>query len=477
MQNSFENFKNLINDNLKKENKTLKRSKNPNIFFFIGTVYLYREMILECAEKSNYNRLNKYNIWEMDSEYDSESRVFIKFELFDINSFFEGYDETLNRIYSNDEEYYSSVKEDKLNPSKRLFEMIKFLGIKDKFRSKKFAEILSQKTHITHYAFENIKHINDHPRDIVEKLIGEYKLRSKRSEYYKVKNRKQITASDISEYIFCPASFSIKNTYEVPSSEQMKSGTSLHEEKYLDKYILNIINKKSNYTFISDSYYEEFKKSEDFDVVKFGNLKEKYQKNNKKLFNEFSKGLYSDVLKSKIIFRGHRDRDSKSESKNRSIHELIKIGKIFSNKDNSIVGVPDYIFKHQDGKDFIVEEKHTWQENVNNIFDNHEMQVLSYMNMIEHNPKKIIPGYIIYFTWGYFKGKISSTKAELFKVESTLEKQKKLKNTVDILNNFINSGEVKFPQQSIDKCIGCTSRIFCDHVNGDIKKVTFPYKS
>ena len=89
MQNSFENFKNLINDNLKKENKTLKRSKNLNIFFFIGSVDWYREMILECAEKSNYNRLNKYNIWEMDSEYDSESRVFIKFELFDINSFFE----------------------------------------------------------------------------------------------------------------------------------------------------------------------------------------------------------------------------------------------------------------------------------------------------------------------------------------------------------------------------------------------------
>ena len=105
------------------------------------------------------------------------------------------------------------------------------------------------------------------------------------------------------------------------------------------------------------------------------------------------------------------------------------------------------------------------------------MQVLSYMNMIEHNPKKIIPGYIIYFTWVYLENKLETKKPRLFKVEFTPEKQKKLKNTVTSLNNFINSGEMKFTKQPIDKCIGCTARVFCDHANGDIEKVTFPYKS
>lgn len=90
--------------------------------------------------------------------------------------------------------------------------------------------------------------------------------------------------------------------------------------------------------------------------------------------------------------------------------------------------------------------------------------------------KKVNFGYVIYFTWGFFKGKISSKKVKLFKVNSSSEKQKKLKNTVNSLNSFIKSGEMKFTKQSIEKCIGCTARVFCNHINGDIDKVTFPYK-
>ncbi|MBT6170937.1 MAG: hypothetical protein HOH98_09355 [Flavobacteriaceae bacterium] len=483
MQNSFEHFKNLVKDDLENlyvdnyriDAEELKSTKNPNIFYVSGRLNTYKQLFLRCSQKSNFNRFNKYQIWE--NEHEGEWRTFIKFELFNINSFFEGYDKTMDEIHSYNQEHYPSVREDILKPSKRLFEMIKFLGIKDKFRSNRFAEILSQKTHISHFAYKYIKHINDQPRDIIEELIGEYKLRSKRSQYYKVKKRKQVTASDISEYIFCPASFSIKNTFEVPPSKQMKSGTIMHEKKYLDKFIFNLINKRSNYSFIPDSYYSELQQSEDLDETKFGKLKEKYQKNNRKLFNEISNGMYSNILKSKIVFRGHRDGESKLQSKKNNLQELIKFSKIFSTKDNSVVGVPDYVFEQQDGKKFIVEEKHTWQENVNNAFDNHEMQVLGYMNMIEHNTKKIIPGYLIYFTWGYYKGKISSKKVKLFKVEPTLDKQKKLKNTIDSLESFIKTGKVKFSKRSIDKCIGCTSRVFCDHVNGDIEQVTFPYNS
>ena len=473
MKNSFENFKDLINNSL--YDRELQSTKNPNIYFIEGRLSAFRKIVLQCAEKSKFNRLNKYSIWE--NEYENEWRTFIKFELIDINSFFDGYDDIMDEIYHgvySYEESYKKVIEDKLIPQRRLFDMLKFLGVTDKNRSKKFAQILSEKTQISHFRYEWERSVYDQPRGVIEGLIGEYKLRSKRSKFFNIKQRKQITASDISDFIFCPASFSIKNTYEVPSTEKMQSGTNLHEQKYLEKYILNLINKKLNYDLIPKSLFNELQEGKNLE--KFSNLKEKYQKNNRKYFNEISKGFYSDLLKSKIIFRGHKNEDLKPKSKKKSFQELIKMNKIFSTKDGSIVGIPDYIFKRENGEKFILEEKHTWQEKVNNIFENHEMQALSYMNMIEHNHKNLISGYVIYFTWGYFKGKISSKEAKLYKVDSSSEKQKKLKNTINNLNSFIKSGEMKFAKQSIEKCIGCTARVFCNHINGDIDKVTFPYK-
>lgn len=384
MKNSFENFKDLINNSL--YDRELQSTKNPNIYFIEGRLSAFRKIVLQCAEKSKFNRLNKYSIWE--NEYEDEWRTFIKFELIDINSFFDGYNDIMDKIYNgvySREEHYKTVIEGNLTPQRRLFDMFKFLGLTDKNRSKKFAEILSKKTRISHYRHDWQRNVYDQYRGIVEELIDEYKLRSKKSKFLNIKQRKQITASDISDFIFCPASFSIKNTYEIPTTEKMQSGTMLHEQKYLERFILNYINKKSNYN-IFISTFDKLQKSENLE--KFSNFKEKYQKNNRKYYNEISKGLFSDLLRSKIIFRGHKNENLKPKSKKITIQELIKMNKIFSARDGSIVGIPDYIFQREDGKKFILEEKHTWQENVNNLYENHEMQALSYMSMIEHNEKK-----------------------------------------------------------------------------------------
>ena len=149
-------------------------------------------------------------------------------------------------------------------------------------------------------------------------------------------------------------------------------------------------------------------------------------------------------------------------------------------KNGLFCGIPDYIFKTNNNDNFVVEEKHTWQEVVSKPWDSHIIQVLSYMYGIPFNNKKMKNGYIIYFSWYPKKNNycnLETRNPRLFKIERNKQNLEKVNRVYNNVKNFNNSKKIKFniKDLNIKKCLNCSARIYCDHMNGDKKYLELPY--
>ncbi len=150
----------------------------------------------------------------------------------------------------------------------------------------------------------------------ISELIQECDLRKKR-DHTKIKNAKTdyIRATDIANYTFCPASFSINNTFEIEyrsGEKEREAGEKLHNQ-------LKLILRVCNYNETGEIEHELF---DDPDIIK--------------------------ILKSKNVYLGHNDSN-----------------KSFFNTKLKIASEPDYIFIDQDSEYFIVEEKFQYKRDPN----------------------------------------------------------------------------------------------------------------
>ena len=60
-----------------------------------------------------------------------------------------------------------------------------------------------------------------------------------------------ITATDLADYVFCPASFSLKQSFDIPKTFEMEVGEELHEKRQLDEFLSNLLNKRKRDNFRS----------------------------------------------------------------------------------------------------------------------------------------------------------------------------------------------------------------------------------
>jgi CRISPR/Cas system-associated exonuclease Cas4 (RecB family) len=280
--------------------------------------------------------------------------------------------------------------------------------------------------------FERCQSIDDASK-MIEKLLTEKQLRN--TATIKKQQPKHIAVTNLSSFTFCPASYVISETYNIEKTEQILEGEELNNKRFLSNFLYNLRNKRLRQ--IGES------KLKDTDADKF-----------------LYRGTYGDLLESKVTFEGH----------------LADSDKIFYSDNNTLAGVPDYIYERPDNRRFVVEEKHTWRrEKVNKPFKNHVVQVSGYLHGIKS--LNLSYGYIVYFHWGWFRGSLSSTDIEIHKVAKENSDKNLLIDIYKSVQSLKKGESMDFDIDGLntEKCFGCSVRALCRHKNGKYTKLKFPY--
>jgi len=268
---------------------------------------------------------------------------------------------------------------------------------------------------------------------MIEKLLTEKQLRNTAS--IKKQQPKHIAVTNLSTFTFCPASYVISETYIIEKTEQMLEGGELHNKRFLSNFLHNLRNKRLRQ--IAESKLK-------------GTDADKY----------LYRGTYGDLLESKITFEGH----------------LADSDKIFYSDNYKLAGVPDYIYERPDNRKFVVEEKHTWRrEKINKPFKNHVVQVSGYLHGIKS--LNLSYGYVVYFHWGWFRNKLSTTDIEIHKVDKDNSEKNLLIDIYKSVRSLKRGESMDFDidRLNTEKCFGCSVRALCRHKNGKHKKLQYPY--
>jgi hypothetical protein len=260
----------------------------------------------------------------------------------------------------------------------------------------------------------------------------------KKNKKYKTKEWTidAISASDISNFVFCPVSFSINKTFELPKLEIAITGTLLHENRLL-RLILELTDPRDEHEWNKrDSHYTLFKSS--------------------------APECFDELLGAKVLFSGH-DTDCK--------------GKFFTSRAGKLFSQPDFIFKTHEGEHVVVEEKYYTGNPRTTFYENHVSQLRAYLFGIPDF--EITHGYLIYWGYSLTKGYPSLTSCSVLKVFKNDVSKKMLSETLTEMKGFLSEKAMSFNPslRNPKKCANCVSNFACGHKTGQFDKVTFPYSS
>jgi len=283
---------------------------------------------------------------------------------------------------------------------------------------------------------------------IVDFLVDEYNLKKNRN--YKTNNTiaAHMSATDLSNFTYCPVSYSLSKTFQIPPLISAESGKALHEDARLIR-IKNSLNKiLLDTTQETDS--ESFQREDITDIIT----------------NE-NKSFFEDIETAKIIFSGHTSDNT---------------GSYFFNEKRNFYGQPDYIFENKSGSRFVVEEKYkTTTARSHRAFHlNHEIQLASYIYYL--NELKIDYGYLVYWIkyrrWDVENQQYTSEKfCHVKRINRNETVEKHLEDAYQRVKSFSEKKSLKVDTENINpaKCASCVTSMYCGHKTKRIKHVSLPY--
>jgi CRISPR/Cas system-associated exonuclease Cas4 (RecB family) len=276
----------------------------------------------------------------------------------------------------------------------------------------------------------------------------EFNIKHNREIIRKEVDIKIVSASDLANYTFCPASFAISKSFDIKPNNKAKIGTSFHKRSRL---IYQSYLKKGSQGV--SSYYSDLDESLE------------------------SKSMWNDLKGSTVSYLGHSEEGKDT---------------YFFDKRRMIVSQPDYIFSNKLGQNFVVEEKFFFESRYNNkepIFHNsHKIQLATYIHGI--NEINIDYGYLLY--WKYSSNyKISYnnrsyidnedpyiiTGMAVTRINKSNLWKPVLNNTFTKVKNLISSGTEVFDPSSLrpNKCANCAVSSYCGHKTGRFVELDIKY--
>lgn len=268
-----------------------------------------------------------------------------------------------------------------------------------------------------------------------------------------------ISATDISNFTFCPVNYSISKTLYYRSLESTINGAKKHEESLINK----IVN-KNNIQFIPQETYGRINKDIELD--------ENYIQL-KKILCDFE-----------VIYSGHLQ-DS--------------VNKVFRSAKGKFIGQPDFILKNKKTNETVVlEEKYQFipkeffsfgsdeyynrleeeideKRNKKHFYQNHINQVSSYLYGI--SDFKIDYGILVYWKYEIHDNYQIISKCFFTKIDKNEDNRTKLNKIYkDILDlNTIKVLKFDTNKRSPSKCASCVNNYLCAHKTGKFDKLTIPY--
>jgi hypothetical protein len=265
-----------------------------------------------------------------------------------------------------------------------------------------------------------------HYREGVYEGIEEYRL-PKTSTFY-------ISATDISSYIFCPASYCIQKTFkEVEVTEEAAIGTELHEQNRLVGFVPGATGKFVLTSSVTENIF----------------------------YNAENKEFFDDINSSAIVYVGHASNEKK----------------FFKSSRGKFVGQPDYIFRNHNGESYIVEEKYrSLKKEIHFLRDNHKAQLLSYIVGLDEFKAKY--GYLVYWYYDYEGDSRKVKKCVVYRVEKADAEQLVIRKAYKEITSCNAGNALIFDASKLDfsKCANCVVSKFCGHKTGRFDEVTVPYK-
>ena len=255
-----------------------------------------------------------------------------------------------------------------------------------------------------------------------------------------------ISATDLSSFAFCPASYSIQKTFEAAVSEIGNIGEQLHDKRIL-------LSKRVEQTRTKMFNISSGKKPAT--CIDLG-VSESIWKHISPLIEEISV--------SKMVFHGH-GRGEKV---------------FFVDSSGKFVGSPDYIFQKRNGTRFVVEEKFSLQKPnsrwISEPFSNHVAQVAAYMGLIDKIEAQY--GYLLYWTFSFGDNERPYIRsAQAFKIFPSTDLVSWVRGISADINSLYKSEKLRFDQARLNswKCVNCVVSDLCNHKTGIFDCLTFPY--
>lgn len=259
---------------------------------------------------------------------------------------------------------------------------------------------------------------------LIEGFLKEIKKRKYPREWVEVTVLS--TIQDLTQFVFCPASYSIKKSFRLETDGEDKSNDDETNDQP-DSYLLELISYLG--TITTDSRNNFFTDN----------------------------AIIKEIFNSKLFYNGYLN------------------DKASYNVAYNLAGKPHLIFKNSLGEKILIVEKTTFEDNLPKLaWHNHEVQVWAYTYLF---PKfNISKAYIIYWE----RGSISSPlryKFKEFEIVVSEKEEHKLLPILDSFEKLISKQNIIFDENSInpEKCFKCSCRTICNHKSGLISDLLFPY--
>lgn len=336
----------------------------------------------------------------------------------------------------------------------------KLLGKQIKIWNEEIQKFLPEKDDPYKKYIEKDKYFIPEKFNVIDLLNIELDIKKKSDYTAKKIQLNSISATDISNYTYCPVSFAISKSFELPKLESAILGTSEHERHRLINYLVPF--KVTKYISAYMNPVEEEK------ILSFN----PFLNDNNQLF-------FEELSKASIVFYGH---DSK-ESQN----------KYFKSENGNFVGQPDYIFKNDTTNDiFVVEEKfqslhkdssYTKEEEQSILkkrtskafYQNHINQLSSYIYGI--GELDIRYGYLVYWKYEFENGTPNIVACNVLRIDKTAAGRQQIKETFINIKNLITKKRGVFDINSRvpAKCANCVTNLLCGHKTGKFTSFSIPY--
>ena len=258
-----------------------------------------------------------------------------------------------------------------------------------------------------------------------------------------LEKRDYILASELSQYLFCPASYAINRSYNIPRPVSIDPAI---WEGSKDGFLVK---------------YNQYQTARDIDASfkNFDNI------------TDSVKQEFEDLFKTKILTNNTIDNNPSS----------------FRSDNRGIVGAPDFILESSNGEKILLMEKFSSSgaSGINKVYDADIIEIEAYLTKFKS--LNISVGYFVNWVWGIDTAEPdgSGRNTNIIKMVSVTIKKLSLadcrENYVDLtvkkITNLLKN--VQLPASNIgfvNKCFHCSVSEFCCHKSGELEHLTLPYE-